>query len=156
MVRITLLSALLICAGFAGVLLEFSSTETRAQTPPSMAGEDASHNPSPPIYNPYPPGILPSDLESEIARVRREVQGIFNQGVNEWRALPPPTLKDNPPVLQDSGYHAVQTLGKLMNFDENMSPFRNEACAVCRMPYAAFRGPIPSANLPLVAYAGTL
>ena len=24
----------------------------------------------PPVYNPYPPGILPSDLVSEIARVR--------------------------------------------------------------------------------------
>ncbi len=155
MVRITLLSALLICAGFAGVLLEFSSTETRAQTPPSMAGEDASHKPSPPIYNPYAPGILPSDLESEIARVRREVRGIFNQGVNEWRALPPLTLKDNPPVLQGSGYQAVQTLGKLMNFDENMSPFRNEACAFCHMPYAGFSGPIPSVNLTIVAYPGT-
>ncbi len=25
------------------------------------------------IYNPYPPGILPADLESEIARVLREI-----------------------------------------------------------------------------------
>jgi hypothetical protein len=30
-----------------------------------------------PFYNPYPPGILPDDLDSEIARVRREVRGIF-------------------------------------------------------------------------------
>ena len=26
-----------------------------------------------PDYNPYPPGILPSDLSSETARVHREV-----------------------------------------------------------------------------------
>jgi cytochrome c peroxidase len=58
----------------------------------------------PPVYNPYPPGILPADLESEIARVRREVQGIFDQALKEWRALPPPTLKGNPPTLQGSGY----------------------------------------------------
>src|ERR1700746_661630 len=42
-----------------------------------------------------------------------------------------------------------------MNFEENMSPFRNEACAFCHMPYAAFSGPIPSVNLTMVAYPGT-
>ena len=26
-----------------------------------------------PLYNPYPPGILPADLDSEIARVLREI-----------------------------------------------------------------------------------
>jgi cytochrome c peroxidase len=45
-----------------------------------------------PAYNPYPPGILPSDLDAEIARVRREVQFIFKEALNEWRALPHPTL----------------------------------------------------------------
>jgi hypothetical protein len=34
----------------------------------------------------------------------------------------------------------VQTLGKLMNFDENMPPFRNEAYAFCHMPYVGFSG----------------
>jgi cytochrome c peroxidase len=109
----------------------------------------------PPVYNPYPPGILPADLGSEIARVRREVQGIFDQALKEWRALPPPTLKGNPPTLQGSGYQAVQILGKLMNFDENMSPFRNRACAFCHMPYAGFSGPIPSVNLTMIAYPGS-
>ncbi|TMA07639.1 MAG: hypothetical protein E6J86_19530, partial [Deltaproteobacteria bacterium] len=52
-------------------------------------------------------------------------------------------------------YAAVRTLGKLMNFDENMSPFRNEACASCHMPYAAYSGPIPSVNLTMVAYPGS-
>jgi cytochrome c peroxidase len=31
---------------------------------------------TPPIYNPYPPGILPPDLDSEILRVLREVDFI--------------------------------------------------------------------------------
>jgi len=48
--------------------------------------------PSPPIYNPYPPGILPDDLVSEIARVRREVNGIFEEALAEALALVPPTL----------------------------------------------------------------
>jgi cytochrome c peroxidase len=50
----------------------------------------------------------------------------------------------------------VETLGKLMNFDKNMSPNKNEACASCHMPYAAFSGPIPSVNLTMVAYPGTV
>jgi cytochrome c peroxidase len=108
-----------------------------------------------PVYNPYPPGILPSDLNSELARVRREVRFIFNQALAEWKALPPPNLTGQPPTLQGSGYNMVRTLGKLMNFDENMSPFRNVACASCHMPYAGFSGPIPSVNLTMIAYPGT-
>ena len=34
-------------------------------------------------YNPYPPGILPSDLDTEIARLQREVQFIFNEALKE-------------------------------------------------------------------------
>jgi cytochrome c peroxidase len=109
----------------------------------------------PPIYNPYPPGILPTDLEPEIARVRREIQGIFDQALGEWLALPPPNVTGQPPTLQDSGYAAVRILGKLMNFDENMSPFRNAACSFCHMPYAGFSGPIPSVNLTMIAYPGS-
>jgi hypothetical protein len=106
-------------------------------------------------YNPYPPGILPSDLDAEIARVQREVQFIFNEALREWGALPHPTLARNPPTLRGSGTEAIEILGKLLNFDQNMSPFRNEACAFCHMPYAGFSGPIPSVNLTMIAYPGT-
>src|SRR5207244_1137465 len=51
----------------------------------------------PPDYNPYPSGILPADLVSEIERVRREVNVIFQQALAEWRALPPPNLTGQPP-----------------------------------------------------------
>src|SRR5260370_29989859 len=61
-----------------------------------------------PPYNPYPPGILPPDLDAEIARVQREVQFIFNKALSEWRALPLPTLAGNPPTLRGSGYGAVE------------------------------------------------
>jgi cytochrome c peroxidase len=94
-------------------------------------------------------------LESEIERVRREVNGIFEEALAEWKALPPPKLTGQPPTLQGTGYQAVQILGKLLNFDENMSPFRNEACGFCHMPYAAFSGPIPSVNLTMIAYPGS-
>jgi cytochrome c peroxidase len=112
--------------------------------------------PSPPsVYNPYPPGILPADLDSEIERVLREINVIFQQALAEWRALPPPNLTGQPPTLQGSGYDMVQTLGKLMNYDRNISPFKNQACASCHMPYVGFSGPIPSVNLTMIAYPGS-
>jgi cytochrome c peroxidase len=111
--------------------------------------------PAPDTYNPYPPGILPLDLQSEILRVRHEVKSIFAEAIGEWHALPPPTFAGNPPTLKGTGYEEVEILGKLMNFDENISPFRNVACASCHMPYAAFSGPIPSVNLTMIAYPGT-
>jgi cytochrome c peroxidase len=42
-----------------------------------------------------------------------------------------------------------------MNFDKNISPFKNTACASCHMPYVAFSGPIPSVNLTIIAYPGS-
>ncbi len=111
--------------------------------------------PPPPDYNPYPPGILPADLESEIVRVRSEVNLIFQQALAEWRALPLPNLTGQPPKLQGTGYQMVQTLGKLMNYDVNISVFKDTACASCHMPYAGFGGPIPSVNLTMVAYPGS-
>jgi cytochrome c peroxidase len=109
-----------------------------------------------PIYNPYPAGILPSDLNSELARVLREVDFIEGRALADWHALPALKLTGQPPTLQGDGYQAVQTLGKLMNFDKNISPGRNVACASCHMPYAGFSGPIPSVNLTMIAYPGTV
>ena len=51
--------------------------------------------------------------------------------------------------------NATEILGGLMNFDVNISPFQNVACAFCHMPYAAFSGPIQSVNLTMIAYPGT-
>ena len=106
-------------------------------------------------YNPYPPGILPSNINSELARVRQEVTNIENEAMAQWQALPPPTLTGQPPTLQGTGMRANQLLGKLMNFDLNMSPLKDRACASCHMPYAGFSGPIPSVNLTMVAYPGS-
>jgi cytochrome c peroxidase len=108
-----------------------------------------------PIYNPYPPGIVPPDVFTELERVRREVRFIYQQAVAEWHALGPITPVGQPPTIQGNGYRAVQTLGKLMNFDENISVFKDQACASCHMPYAGFSGPIPSVNLTMIAYPGS-
>jgi cytochrome c peroxidase len=108
------------------------------------------------IYNPYPPGILPSDIASELARVEREVDFIEQEAIAQWQATPPPTLTGNPPILQNYGVASVEILGKLMNFDKTMSPFNNYACASCHMPYAAYGPPIPSVNLTMIAYPGSV
>ena len=146
----------LVKAAFATVLGILSvqlvgSTEARAQV----------DQPFPP-YDPYPvlpgfvpPNILPPDLQPELLRVRREVQTVFGRYFAEWQALTPPTPSGNPPTLTPTGYDAVRILGGLLNYDENMSPFQNEACASCHMPYAGFSGPIPSVNLTMIAYPGT-
>jgi cytochrome c peroxidase len=119
----------------------------------TLGAQDGGQNP--PTYNPYPRGILPPDLDSEIARVQREVRFIFEQALAEWRALPPPNLTGQPPILKDTGYRMLQTLGKLMNYDQNISVFKDQACASCHMPYAGFGGPIPSVNLTMIAYPGS-
>ena len=119
------------------------STEARAQIPP-------------PPYNPYPSGILPANIDSERERIRREVQVIFGRYFVEWQALTPtPHYAGNPPILVPNGYEAQRILGGLLNFDMNISPFKNMACSSCHMPYAAFSGPIQSVNLTMIAYPGS-
>jgi len=110
---------------------------------------------NPPIYFPYPPGIIPRDVCKEIKRVRREVKVIFDRYFAQGQALKNPTLTGQPPTLQGTGYEAVRILGGLLNFDENMSVGKDTACSFCHMPYAAFSGPIPSVNLTMVAYPGS-
>jgi cytochrome c peroxidase len=117
---------------------------------------DGDHKPFfPPPYNPYPPGILPADLNSEIARVLREIDNIEGEALVQLHTLPPPTLTGLPPILAHTGQRLNVLLGKVLNFDKNISPFHDRACAFCHMPYVGFSGPIPSVNLTMVAYPGS-
>ena len=133
-------SLLIVCA--AVVLLLLVATQLKSQSGASP-------------YNPYPPGVLPSDINSELARVQREITGIFNAYLTESKALPPITYTGNPPIIEGNGYRALRLLGGLLQYDLNMSPFKNTACASCHMPYVAFSGPIPSVNLTMIAYPGS-
>ena len=108
------------------------------------------------VYNPYPPGILPGDIDSELARVLAEVDVIESRAITRWHNSKPPIKTGQPPILSKFGTEAVETLGELMNYDKNISPERNSACASCHMPYVAFSGPIPSVNLTMIAYPGTV
>jgi cytochrome c peroxidase len=108
-----------------------------------------------PLYDPYPDDILPPKVRFEIHRVQREIRGIFQQYLLQLQQLGPLTVTGNPPTIQGNGYEAQRILGGLLNYDLNMSPLRNVACASCHMPYAGFSGPIPSVNLTMVAYPGS-
>src|SRR5216684_7187628 len=144
MKRTTSVSILVICVAGIGALL--SSCKEAVQ------GNKNDKKERGPTYNPYPPGILPGDLNSEIQRVLREVDLVESRALARWHALAPPVLSGQPPSLQNTGTEAIETLGELMNFDRNMSPNRNQACMSCHMPYAGFGGPIPSVNLTIIAY----
>jgi len=152
-----LIALAIVCVAIAVALL-ISNRPTSAQNHEN--GKVDLNEPPFPLYNPYPPGILPADLSSEIARVLREIDVIEGRAIQRWHSLPIPTKfgvrpGPNPPVFKDTGTQAVETLGELMLFDKNMSPGRNEACTSCHMPYAGWGGPIPSVNLTMIAYPGT-
>src|ERR1700733_10218337 len=115
-------------------------------------GQSWQPAPQLPPYDPYPPGILPSNIASEELRIQREITGIENEAIGEWKALPPITAVGNPPIFQGSGYQAVEVLGKLLNYDLNMSPLKDTACASSHMPYVGFCGPLPSPHPPIVTF----
>ena len=140
-VRLAIVSLVVLCV--IALCMSVGGRQVSAQSPAPAAE---------PVYNPYPPGILPSDLNSELARVLREVDSIEAEAIKQWHALKPPVATGQPPIFQNTGVASVEILGKLMNYDRTISPNENKACASCHMPYAGFSGPIPSVNLTMIAY----
>src|SRR5580658_8440875 len=142
-------------AVFVLCTLSCAAIEFAVHLPPvDVIAQSKSSHETARAYNPYPPGILPSNLDSELARVLRETDLLEGRALARWHALKTPVSSGQPPVLADTGTEAIETLGELMLFDRNMSPGKNEACSSCHMPYAGFSGPIPSVNLTMIAYPG--
>src|SRR5260370_14255484 len=76
-----LIALVIVCAAVAATLL-ISTRLTSAQNGAASAHKKGDREePPPPFYNPYPPGILPADLDSEIAPVLREVDNIEFQAL---------------------------------------------------------------------------
>src|SRR6202140_2290040 len=71
-----------------GALFIFRGLLAQSQTPQTETPQAATPAP---IYNPYPPGILPADLNAEIARVLREIDVIEARAIERWHSLPLPT-----------------------------------------------------------------
>src|SRR2546427_2822690 len=141
---LTIISVVVLCA--VALCMSVTGRKISAKSPPALSDR---------FYNPSPPGILPANLSSEIAGVLGEVDFAESRAITRWHNLTPPTLTGQPPILQNTGTEAVETLGELMNYDRRISPNKNQACSSCHMPYVAFSGPIPSVNLTMIAYPGT-
>src|SRR5438552_18264197 len=99
---------------FRGFLAQSQTKQT--QTPQATPA---------PIYNPYPPGILPDDLIAVIARVLQQIAVIEGRAIQRWHDLSSPTLTGQAPILKDTGTEAVEMFGELMQDDKYMSPVRN-------------------------------
>src|SRR6266550_3965998 len=137
----TLIRLLVSCLMVLGALFIFRGFLAQSQTP-QTATIQATQLPASPadvIYDPYPPGILPADLNAELARILREIDVIEQRAIDRWHRLPPPIVTGQPPIIKDTGTERIETLGQLMNFDKRISPNQNQACASCHMPYVAFR-----------------
>src|SRR5437763_1590566 len=98
-----------------------------------------------------PPEGIPAapapGLKEEIERVSAEIDKIFADTLSEARSIP-----------TDDAHRSkrVQTLGKLLLFDKQLSVNRNEACTFCHMPDVDFTGPISMLNMTTVAYPGSV
>src|SRR5260370_33178335 len=100
------ITLLIVCAAVAPALL-ISTRLISAQKRESERKE-----PPPPVYNPYPPGILPADLPQEIERVRLEGRFLENEAIAEWQAFPPLTLLGRPPNFHATRLRALPVIRK--------------------------------------------
>src|SRR5437588_10850588 len=107
---------------FLAALIIFRGLSAQSQT----SQIDTSQATPVPIYNPYPPGILPADLNSEINRVLREISCIENRAITRWHNLRPPIVTGQTPDLKNKDTEAVKTLGKHMNFHKIISQCNNQ------------------------------
>ena len=97
-------------------------------------------------------GLQPVPSEAAAGRfANRDREGqcgnhsIFAATLAEWLSLP---------INSGTAMRQVQLLGKLEQFDKNLSVNKNQACTFCHMPYTGFRGSISSVNATTVAYPG--
>ena len=149
--RLRLIAISAVCTAAASLIVAYGAA------PGKDHGGDRDKDKPPPAYNPYPPGILPSDLDSEIERVRREIRFIEEEAIGQWRAL---RASDADRSTANSSEH--WTAGKRITRQahelrrEHVAHSRIRACGFCHMPYAGFSGPIPSVNLTMIAYPGSV
>src|SRR5260370_39563240 len=83
--KLIALSAVFVTA--VAAFLIFSQTVlVSAQNGKGKEGKGGDRDTPPPFYNPYPPGSLPAELDSEIAPVLREIDNIQAEAPGEMRA----------------------------------------------------------------------
>src|SRR5437016_12947417 len=133
---LTIISVVVLCA--VALCMSLTGRKVSAQSAPAL---------SDPVYNPYPPGILPANLSSEIARVLAELDFVESRAITRWHNLTPPTLTGQPPILKNTRTEPVETPSELMNYDRRITPNRNQASSSCHMPCAARSSADPGTDL---------
>jgi cytochrome c peroxidase len=101
----------------------------------------------PGVGYPYPPGIIPPGLCPEVKQVEKQIDQTEQQTLDYARTLP---INLGTRLIQ------IQTLGKLLLYDKNLSVNRNEACTFCHSQSTGFTGPISQLNVSTVAYPGSV
>src|ERR1700736_6336811 len=92
-----IISVVAICV--IALCMSLAPRKVSAQNVPSPPDEK---EPVVPVYNPYPTGILPGDLNSELARVEREVDVLEGRALAPVPNFPPLKVTNQPPVFQGS------------------------------------------------------
>jgi cytochrome c peroxidase len=136
--KIALFALALACLTGLGLIIGY---------PIVSAQTNNSNSPTAPVYFPYPPGLIPPDMQAEMVRVIGEIDSLEQEAISQWHALP---------LNTGTAMRQIQLLGKIELFDKNLSVNRNEACSFCHMPYTGFSGPISSLNATTVAYPGSV
>ncbi len=85
----TLMRLFTACFMVLGALFIFRGFLAQSQTTQSQTTQATGSDAPAQVYNPYPPGILPADLNAEIARVLREVDVNEERAIDRWHRLPP-------------------------------------------------------------------
>ncbi len=96
---------------------------------------------------PYPPGVVPCNLDPQIDRVRLSINQTEQETLKRAQQLP---------VTDGTRLKRIRTLGKLLLYDENLSVNRNTACVFCHSKDTGFTGPIAEINKTTVAYPGSV
>src|SRR2546428_8728294 len=98
---LTIISVVVLCA--VALCMTLTGRKVSAQSASAL---------SDPVYNPYPPGILPANLSSEIARVLAEVDFIESRAIGRWHALTPPSPPAHPPLPPNTATDPAHTLAE--------------------------------------------
>ena len=120
--RLTVMSVAVLCVMGLSIFLDGVKVLARALRRPNRFTIPTRRD---------PPADLPSELLGCCARWIALKLRPLPSG-----KLPRPRLTGQPPIFQNTGVASVEILGKLMNYDRKISPYKNTACASCHMPYA--------------------
>ena len=109
---------------------------------------------TPTPYNPYPSGILPSNLIPSLRGFNGKFEA-FSTTILHSRTHYRHRLVGQPADNSGGRVRVSARTRRTLAVRLEHVVVENTACASCHMPYAGFSAPIPSVNLTTVAYPGS-